>query len=75
METTITKVSVTDVSFDARDDTGDNQDLADALRKKEIGEIYNIDHFKGEDPLCELADAVSDRSGWCVFWVRGEILP
>jgi hypothetical protein len=57
------KVKIKDVSFD----TDGDMDLAKELREEWIGEIFEVEY---ED---EIADYISDESGFCIFNVDYEI--
>jgi len=56
-------LEITDIVFDLSDDCGEYIDtdmLQDLLQKAYIGQIHDVTE---ED---ELADLISDKSGWCV---------
>jgi hypothetical protein len=54
-------LKLTDVEFDFEDSSGElPYDEQVAVSKSVIGEVFEVDN---ED---ELADLISDQSGWCV---------
>jgi hypothetical protein len=57
------KLQITDIEFDLTDDCGeyiDTEMLQDQLQSVYIGQFWDVTE---ED---ELADLISDKSGWCV---------
>ena len=57
------KLQITDIEFDLTDDCGeyiDTEMLQDQLQNVYIGQFWDVTE---ED---ELADLISDKSGWCV---------
>jgi hypothetical protein len=65
-----TKIIITDIAFD----TDGDSEMADALKAKSIGKVYEVEHESDEDPIDLLADKVSDNTGWLVEFVSGEIV-
>jgi len=59
------KLKLTKIDFDlTTDDVGENDDtLQHRLRNAYVGKVFQVDD---ED---ELADVISDKSGWCVNWL------
>jgi len=61
------KLKLTGIDFDlTTDDEGSNVDielLQKRLRNRYVGKVFNV---SDED---ELADVISDKSGWCVSWL------
>lgn len=61
------KLKLTGIDFDlTTDDVGDNVDiemLHGRLRNGYVGKVFTV---SDED---ELADVISDKSGWCVNWL------
>jgi hypothetical protein len=55
-------LKLTDIEFDFEDEDGDvlPYDEQVAVAKSVIGEVFDVDD---ED---ELADSISDKTGWCV---------
>ncbi len=55
-------LKLTDIEFDFVDSDGDElpYDEQVAVAKSVIGEVFNV------NSVDELADAVSDETGWCV---------
>ena len=54
-------LKLTDIEFDFEDSSGElPYDEQVAVAKSVIGEVFNVDD---ED---ELADVISDQTGWCV---------
>ena len=60
------KLKLTGVDFDlTTDDVGYNTDnLQGRLRNAYVGKVFDVDD---ED---DLADVISDQSGWCVNWLN-----
>jgi hypothetical protein len=57
------KLQITQINFDLTDDVGeyvDTEMLQERLQSVYIGQFWDVDN---ED---ELADLISDKSGWCV---------
>jgi hypothetical protein len=63
-----TTIRITNVDFD----TDGNKSLAKYLRADAIGKTIEIEHKEDEDPMDLLPDAVSDKTGWCIFNIAGE---
>ena len=61
------KLKLTGIDFDlTTDDVGDNIDLEilqGRLRNGYVGKVFTVDD---ED---ELAEVISNKSGWCVIWM------
>jgi hypothetical protein len=57
------KLQITDIEFDLTDDCGeyiDTEMLQDQLQNVYIGQFWDVTEES------ELADLISDKSGWCV---------
>lgn len=55
------KLQVTQIEFDFEcDDAQVTRKMQDALTNYAVGKVYEVDH---ED---EIADAISDDTGWCI---------
>jgi hypothetical protein len=62
-------LKLTDIEFDFSDSEGElPYDEQVAVAKSVIGEVFEVD---AED---ELADVVSDETGWCVKYISYELV-
>jgi hypothetical protein len=61
------KLQITDIEFDLTEDCGeyiDTEMLQERLQDVYIGQFWDVDE---ED---ELADLISNKSGWCVNYIN-----
>jgi hypothetical protein len=66
------KLKLTEIDFDlSSDDVEENVDFATLqrqLRNKCVGKVFDVEH---ED---EIADVISDQTGWCINWLNYKII-